>query len=271
MQGGKPTGLDKLKAVYAHGVDVSEWQGVIDWKRVKADADFAIIRAGYGQNNIDKQAVRNVKGAIENELPYGLYWFSYAVTPADADRESQYLEAFIEANCGASLPRMVAFDYEYASVEYAENKGGDVSVSAVRQVVDAFMTRMNKYNPYLYINPDFMKRYFNGLAYKYWLAQWPVEPKNFPFGFEIWQYGSNGSVMGINTRVDVNLSEWGVWNKVDKPWYVDTVEWAQKAGIMDGTRADETATRAETAQMIRNALKYFTEVMDSGLENKDKK
>lgn len=269
MQGSKPTGLDKLKAVYAHGVDVSEWQGFIDWKRVAADADFAIIRAGYGQNNIDKQAIRNVKGAIENHLPYGLYWFSYAVNPQDAAREAMYLEAFIEANCGASLPRMVAFDYEYASVEYAEKKGGDVSVEAVRELVAAFMDRMNKYNPFLYINPDFMKRYFNGLPYKYWLAQWPTDPKNFPLGYEIWQYGNNGSVLGINTRVDVNLSEYGVWNVPERMWYEDTIDWAKERGIMDGSRPEASCTRAEATQMIRNALAYIMEVLNGGLEDKD--
>ena len=64
------------------GIDVSEHQGTIDWNQVKGNIDFAILRAGYGNNNIDKQFIRNICECNRLGIPVGIYWFSYAYTIA---------------------------------------------------------------------------------------------------------------------------------------------------------------------------------------------
>ena len=58
------------------GIDVSKWQGEINWNLAKHDIDFAILRAGYGQNNIDEQFIRNANECTRLNIPFGVYWFS---------------------------------------------------------------------------------------------------------------------------------------------------------------------------------------------------
>lgn len=65
------------------GIDVSKWQGVIDWDKVKADGvEFAMLRAGYGQSGVDEQFERNAQECTRLGIPFGVYWFSYAYTTA---------------------------------------------------------------------------------------------------------------------------------------------------------------------------------------------
>ena len=68
----------------AYGIDVSEWQGDINWSQVQTD--FAVIRAGYGRSALqrDKKFTANYEGCNANNIPCGAYWYSYAVTPEDA-------------------------------------------------------------------------------------------------------------------------------------------------------------------------------------------
>ena len=64
---------------FKRGIDVSKWQGEIDWEKVKgAGVEFAMLRAGYGQGNADSMFARNAAGCEAVGLPYGVYWFSYA-------------------------------------------------------------------------------------------------------------------------------------------------------------------------------------------------
>ena len=78
------------------GIDVSEHQGVIDWTMVKGNVDFAMLRAGYGQNNIDKQFVRNIKECNRLNIPCGIYWFSYALNESMARQEAKYALAAVK-------------------------------------------------------------------------------------------------------------------------------------------------------------------------------
>ncbi len=69
---------EERKMGYIKGIDVSEHQGAIDWSQAENEIAFAIIRAGYGQNNIDKQFVNNITECNRRGIPCGVYWFSYA-------------------------------------------------------------------------------------------------------------------------------------------------------------------------------------------------
>ena len=81
----------KTKKVYKDrliGIDISKWNGDIDWKSVKnAGIDFVIIRAGYGTGYVDPYFKQNIESAIENDMLIGVYWFSYAYT-SQQDRKS---------------------------------------------------------------------------------------------------------------------------------------------------------------------------------------
>ena len=73
-----------------HGIDVSQHQGSIDWRKVKASGiQFAMLRAGYGASTVDGEFERNARGCMETGIPFGVYWFSYAYTPEMARREAE--------------------------------------------------------------------------------------------------------------------------------------------------------------------------------------
>ena len=80
---------------FKKGIDVSQWQGDIDWAAVKAaGVEFAMLRAGYGQGNVDPKFGRNASECERLGIPFGIYWFSYAYTPEMAAKEALYaLEA----------------------------------------------------------------------------------------------------------------------------------------------------------------------------------
>lgn len=76
------------------GIDVSRWQGKIDWKKAKnAGVEFAMIRGGYGENHVDSRFHENARGANAAGIPMGIYWFSYALNPEMARKEAQYAVA----------------------------------------------------------------------------------------------------------------------------------------------------------------------------------
>ena len=109
------------------GIDVSSWQGTIDWKKVKAAGiDYAIIRAGYGKEDIDKQTdstfVQNIKGAKEAGMPFGLYHFSHASTVEEAKQEANFLLEILETNgvTPDDLAYPIAFDIEGKAVSPAK-------------------------------------------------------------------------------------------------------------------------------------------------------
>ena len=269
-------------------IDVSEHQGLIDFTKVKGNVEGVIIRAGYGTNNIDKQWTRNITECNRLGIPAGAYWFSYAYNVTTAYNEAKYL---LEAVSPYKLELPLAFDYEYDSVTYGQNKGVSVTSALVKSMANAFCQKIKqeKYYCLLYANPDFINRYFGDLyeLYDLWLAQWPntVDVTKPPRACGIWQWGVS-KVPGISSNVDSNESykDYVSIIKKDKlnhlttttsssttsntstqssatvsssQWYSECMNWARKYRINDGTRPTSAATRAEVSQMIYNYYKQF--------------
>lgn len=263
-------------------IDVSEFQGNIDYDKLKTDNISGImIRAGYGQNNIDKKFVRNITECNRVGIPCGAYWFSYAYTTDLARKEAEYFLAAVKPY-KVELP--LAFDYEQASVNNSIKKGITPTVQLVQQMTEAFCSTIEKAKYYcmVYTNPDFINRYLSSAIKKYdlWLAQWtnPDSIVKPPRSCGIWQYGCNME-LGIENAVDVNESyrdyptlirtnnlnglTTAAEPQIDptpapapaQPWYTEAVNWGVANNIMDGTRPLETATRAEVIQMIYNYSK----------------
>lgn len=189
------------------GIDVSEFQGSIDWKLVAKEIDFAIIRAGYGNNHLDKCFKNNIKGCKNNNIPFGVYWFSYALKPSDAIQEAKCILKLIE---NEPIEYPICFDYESASIDYAKKKGFAPSVYTVESIAASFLNEIkNAKKPCaLYTNLSYINLYYKNLIAKYdvWLAQWNVPTPYKPNGLMpcIWQYTSKGKVNGINGNVDMN-------------------------------------------------------------------
>lgn len=192
-----------------HGIDVSEFQGNIDWSLVKAEGiQFAMLRAGYGSGTIDLQFRKNAEGCNRVGIPCGVYWFSYAYTPEMARQEAEHCIETIE-EFEISYP--VCIDFEYASVRYAESVGVIVTRELATEIIEAFCNRVEElgYFAMYYSNLDYLNQYFEPFLrpkYALWYAQYASRPEIS--GQAIWQYKDDGRVEGISTNVDMNLASY---------------------------------------------------------------
>lgn len=187
------------------GIDVSEWQGAIDWEKAKKEIDFAIIRLGFGKTKMDGQAKRNIAELNRLGIPYGVYWFSYAYTEEMARNEARTAIAHLKEQ-GANLSYPVYFDWEYDSRDYAKKQGIKVSNDLLRKMAAAFCKEIKAagYYPGVYANPDYIKNYYGTEifeTYDLWLAHYVSKTS---YEANIWQYSSSGKVAGISGRADMN-------------------------------------------------------------------
>lgn len=188
-------------------IDISTFQKTPDFEKVKKDVDGIIIRAGYGAGNIDAQFRRNASECNRLGIPCGAYWFSYALNPTMARTEAKHLLSAV-APYRMELP--IAFDFEYASLEYMKKQGVSPTKALCTSIVHAFcqVCESEGYYVMVYANPDFLNKWFDATVSRYdlWLAAWPkkVDLNNPPRKCGIWQWGGSG-VGGITTgNVDTN-------------------------------------------------------------------
>lgn len=189
------------------GLDVSEFQGIIDWERVKAAGyQFAMIRAGYGFGTLDQQFRRNASECNRIGLPIGVYWFCYALTPETARQEA---DGCINAVSGYRLDYPVCYDIEQATVNYAAENGVTVTRDLASQFVQSFCNRVEErgYFAMFYSNRNFLNNYVpESLSDRYalWYAYYNTQFDNTNCG--MWQYTAQGSVPGISGNVDLDVS-----------------------------------------------------------------
>lgn len=186
------------------GIDVSEHNGSINWDKVAQHIDFAIIRAGYGKGNIDKYFHRNAKRCTELGIPFGVYWFSYALNEEMARKEAEYCCEAIK-NYNVKYP--VCYDWEYDSDSYAQRQGINMSNSKRANFARAFLrcVEENGYYAMNYTNIDYLNKGFNTLTKEFdtWLAQWNASKPSVFCG--IWQDNDRAWIEGVGT-VDSNIS-----------------------------------------------------------------
>ena len=187
------------------GLDVSEFQGTVDWEKVKAAGyQFAMLRAGYGFNTVDKQFHRNASECNRIGLPIGVYWFCYAVSPQTAVQEAQ---GCLKTISGYRLDYPVCYDIEQASVAYASGEGVTMTAPLARQIVESFCKEIekNKYFAMFYTNRNFLNTYLGSALskrYAYWYARYASAFDGTDCG--IWQYTSEGRIPGISGNVDLD-------------------------------------------------------------------
>ncbi len=191
------------------GIDISKHNGTVDWTKISG-MDFVLVRAGYG-NDIsqkDPKFDENVKGALAHGIAVGAYWFSYAVSAADAAKEASIFSQVL-APYKDKLTFPVAFDYEYDSMEYAQQQGIHPSNNLIDAIAQTFMDAMKKDGWFvnLYTNCDFIRTGKFSTAtvksYDVWLADYSGVP-DYPCGIQ--QTGSTGKVPGITGAVDMNVA-----------------------------------------------------------------
>ena len=141
------------------GLDVSEFQGNVDWVQVKnAGYQFAMLRAGYGFRTPDQQFRRNASECNRIGLPAGAYWFCYALSPEDARQEA---DGCLEVIAPYRLEYPICYDIEHASVTYAEQNGVTITPALATQIVKAFCNRIEErgYFAMYYSNQNFLETY----------------------------------------------------------------------------------------------------------------
>lgn len=190
------------------GIDVSAHQGKIDWKKVKAAGiQFAILRAGFGNDvrQKDEYFDYNLKEAKANGIKVGVYWFSYAISKADAKKEADVCAKVLN---GAKLDLPVFYDWEYDSMSYAQKNGVNPTKSQITDFCIAFLEQMKTHGYAVgnYANPDYLNSHLDQSRlkqYPLWLACYSTT-KPTGYGETIWQYSESGKVNGIAGRVDMN-------------------------------------------------------------------
>lgn len=189
------------------GIDVSKWNGRIDWKKVKkAGIDFCIIRTGYSKT-VDHKFKYNIEEAIENGLQIGVYHFSYATTNAKAKEEAEFCLKLIKPY-RKYITLGVWFDYEYDSVSYSRRYGVYPTKKSVTSLAKTFCSTVEKngYSTGIYTNLDFSSNYFTKEVlnkYPTWVAVWGK--MNYHGKYVMWQYTDSGRVDGIHGKVDMNI------------------------------------------------------------------
>ena len=190
------------------GIDVSKWQGEIDWKKVKAAGiKFAMIRLGYGSSKgdacgLDGYFEKNVKNAIAAGIDIGCYFYSYATSVAAAKKEAAYVINVLQKYKGV-FTYPVAFDLEDKTQQ-------GLGKQVLTDMVIAFGDAIEKAGFYcsLYSNPSWMKSYLDADRVKrfdLWLAHW-TDKTNYAGAYGMWQNSSSGKVNGIYGNVDTDFA-----------------------------------------------------------------
>ncbi len=189
------------------GIDVSHWQGSIDWNRVKASGQqFAFIKATEGKSYRDKQFLNNVKGARAAGLLVGAYHFVNAVNVADAKLEAANFVGRLQEAGGAER-------FELPPVMDYENNPSNLNKSTINAVALAFLQeveRLSGRKPIVYTGNAFAQNFTSALnRYDLWIARYSNTrvPDDAPAWKEwnFWQYTDSGQVGGINGGVDLNV------------------------------------------------------------------
>jgi GH25 family lysozyme M1 (1,4-beta-N-acetylmuramidase) len=202
--------LGCVKAGTSPGIDVSYYQGQIDWEKVKASGiEFAIIRIGYrgygaeGKLVEDKLAYDNLEGALKAGLKVGVYFFSQATSVEEALEEADFV---LERIRKYDITMPVVFDWEYIS---EEARTANVDPRTLTDCYLAFCGKLEEegYTPMAYFNSYQSRKmmYLTELEqYPFWLALYS-DRMTYPYRIEMWQYTDSGKVPGIEGNVDINL------------------------------------------------------------------
>lgn len=230
IEGGYQSNDGNVVNAVKRGMDVSYWQGLINWERVKADdIDFAILRCGYvktlGRPQVDQQWKRNAQECERLAIPYGVYIYSYAKTVEAAKAEADHV---INTLKGFSPTYPVYFDLEEKSLESTSNR------MLLANMASAFCDKIAAagYTPGIYANTNWWNNYLTDPVFdqwERWVAQYNSKCSYTRGSYRLWQCSASGKVDGIVGNVDLDLEFDGAfasnpvrktWVKVGSNWYL---------------------------------------------------
>lgn len=227
-------------------IDVSEWQGDIDWAKAKADGvEGVIIRLGYGEgNNADKKAQRNISECKRLGIPFGIYWYSYADTPALAKEEGADVVAKLK-QFGVN-PSDLAYPVYYDLEKWTwEGHKPPTDPNMYNNIVNNWYSALQSAgykNLGVYSYTSYLQgplKHADIYAKTTWVAQYGARMgfDSFPTNSRGWQYTSSGKVNGISGNVDMNA----FGNKE----YVNGGHWVTKNGQKYWRDSDGSLARSK--------------------------
>ena len=263
----------------AIGIDVSKWQGEIDWAKVKESGiKYVMIRygyRGYGSSGTlveDTYFKKNIEGALENDLLVGVYFFSAAINKAEAIQEA---EAVLKACKGYDIKLPIVYDFEYFGENFDSQSGNPYRTNGltnkqINENAQAFLGYIRKnsnFKTMLYGSSYYLKNIWDIEKFEkdnsIWLAHYPAEIKSnkstYTGNYQMWQCTDAGKVPGINGFVDMNFdyTYYPFYNNKtifldveSDSWYYNPVKYCKDNGIILGYgetreffRPDEKITR----------------------------
>ncbi len=249
------------------GIDVSKYQGTIDWAQVKASGvEFAMIRVGYrtkvnGAICEDPTARYNMQEAQANGIKIGAYFFSSAITEAEAKAEADFTVGLI-AKYKITYP--VAYNCE--DFQSADSRQYGLDNNARSNLAIAFLDQIaaSGYTPMFYASKGEMEN--NALwntdilssRYKIWVAQYPsvaypqTAKSSYSGSHDMWQYTSQGTVAGISKKTDVNIAYFG---------------YSQEAAAKDETPAERVEANPEVGINFTEVNETVTAKQETNLRN----
>jgi len=210
---------DKMKL----GIDVSQYNGNIDWTSVKYSGmvDFAFVRLGFrgyaptGKMVTDTKFVSNATSSINNGINTGVYFFSQATSYEEGQAEANYVREILALNpvVSSNLKLPIALDVEYSTEPSHNGRADNISTSSRTAAIRGFVETIEKYgfSSVIYINKDFL---YNKVDIKQigncdiWLAHWTYDyndKSDYAGAYKYWQYSNKGSVSGIIGSVDLDI------------------------------------------------------------------
>lgn len=196
---------EEIKGALSKGVDVSHHQGRIDWAQVKqTDIEFAIIRCGYGddvESQDDEYFVQNVKGCQENDIPYGVYIYSYATTKEMVESEIAHVLRLLKTT-EAKPEYPVYYDLE-------DDVQKNLSNATLADFAEMFCNEISKagYKPGVYANKEWWSTKLTDSRFDKW-DKWVAQHGSnceYDKEYNVWQYTDKGTVNGIPGNADVNI------------------------------------------------------------------
>ena len=223
-----------IRVGFYKGIDVSTLNGDVNYNSIKSQGiDFVMIRSSYGWYDsydaasgkeygfqYDSKLYNNVKGAVENNVPFGIYHYSYARNTSEAALEAEYTINALKSTGAYANSMSLPIAYDVEDSKYQDS----IDKETLTDIVITYCTKIREagYQPMVYANKSWFVEHLNitrlnSLGYDFWYALWPGGNIDFSNKIQIadsgiypliWQYTSSGSVDGANTnsgRVDLNV------------------------------------------------------------------
>ena len=240
----------KTKYIY-YGIDVSQWQGTINWKKVKADGiSFVFIRCSYTSLksfnlHTDPKFKANVTAAAAAGLKVGVYHYSGAISATEAKKEANYVVNLLKPyKSKITLP--VMFDYEPGTRVTANYKKTSKTTRTKYATTFCNAAKAAGYTSGVYCSTSWFPTYFNVSSlsgYSNWDAQW-ASKNTYTGAYDFWQYSDSGKISGISGSVDCNF--WYTNTKISG----STTTVGSTGTVPDSNPTPETASTALTTPYV---------------------